>query len=58
MESVVDGFLDSFLCWPIRRLAYGGSALVPKSVPTIWRKCLSMNEKFFFRMVASDITIV
>ena len=30
---------------PMKRLAYGGAALVPIAVPTNWRKCLSMNER-------------
>ena len=44
---------------PMKRLAYGGAALVPMAVPTSWRKCLSMNERLlFFRMVSSSIPIV
>ena len=33
-----------------KRLAYGGTALVPMAVPTSWRKCLSMNERLLFFM--------
>ena len=44
---------------PMKRLAYGGAALVPMAVPTSWRKCLSMNERLlFFRMVSISIPIV
>ena len=43
----------------LKRLAYGGAALVPMAVLTSWRKCLSMNERFlFFRMVSSNAPIV
>ena len=43
----------------MKRLAYGGAALVPMAVPIIWKKCLSMNERMlFFRMVSSNIPIV
>ena len=39
----------------MKRLEYGGVALVPIAVLTIRRKCLSMNEKLlFFRMVSSS----
>ena len=43
---------------PMKRLAYGEAALVPMAVPTSWRKCLSMNERLFLRMVSSNIPIV
>ena len=43
---------------PMKRLAYGETALVPMAVPTSWRKCLSMNERLFLRMVSSNIPIV
>ena len=33
---------------PMKRLTYGGTALVPVAVPTSWRKCLSMNERLLF----------
>ena len=43
----------------MKRMAYGGAALVPMAVPTSWRKCLSMNERLlFFRMVSSNTSIV
>ena len=43
----------------MKRLAYGGAALVPMAVLTSWRKCLSMNETLlFFRMVLSNTSIV
>ena len=43
---------------PIKRLAYGGAALVPMAVPTSWRKCLSMNEGLLcLRIVSSSIPI-
>ena len=43
----------------MKRLKYGGAALVPMAVPTNWRKYLSMNERFlFFRMFSSHIPIV
>ena len=35
------------------------AALVPMTVPTNWRKYLSLNERFlFFRMFSSNIPIV
>ena len=44
---------------PMKRLVYGGAALLPMGVPTSWRKCLSMNEKLLIlRMVSSKIPIV
>ena len=44
---------------PMKRLAYGGAALVPMAVPTSWRKCLSMNESLLYlRIVSSSIPIV
>ena len=43
----------------MKRLAYGEGALVPKTVPRNWTKCLSMNEGLlFFRMLASNTPIV
>ena len=43
----------------MKRLGYGGMALVPMAVRRSWRKCLYMNEKLlFFRMVSSSIPIV
>ena len=43
----------------MKRLPYGGAALVPMAVPTSWRKCLSMNESLLlFRMVSSNTSIV
>ena len=43
----------------MKRLLYGGEALVPMAVLTSWRKCLSMNETLlFFRMVLSNTPIV
>ena len=43
----------------MKKLTYSGAALVPMAVPTSWRKCLSMNERFLFlRMVSSDTLIV
>ena len=43
----------------MKRLACGRAALVPMTVLTSWRKCLSMNETLlFFRMVSSNIQIV
>ena len=43
----------------MKRLAYGGAALVPMAVPTSWRKCLSVNERLLvFRMVSSNTLIV
>ena len=41
---------------PMKRLAYGGAALVPAAVPTSWRKCLSMNERLFFLRIVSSKT--
>ena len=43
----------------MKRLTYGGAALVPMAVPTSWRKCVSMNERLlFFKMVSSNAPIV
>ena len=43
----------------MKRLAYGGAALVPMAVPTSSRKCLSTNERLLFlRMVSSKIPIL
>ena len=43
----------------MKRLAYGGAALVLMVVPTSWRKCLSLNERLlFFRIVSSNTPIV
>ena len=43
----------------MKRLAYGGAALVPMAVSTSWRKFLSMKERLlFFRMVLSNTPIV
>ena len=43
----------------MKRLAYGGVALVPMAVPTSWRKCLSMNKRLLlFRMVSSNTLIM
>ena len=43
----------------MKRLAYGGVALVPMAVLTSLRKCLSLKENFLFlRMVSSNIPIV
>ena len=43
----------------MKRLLYGGEALVSMAVLTSWRKFLSMNETFlFFRMVLSNTQIV
>ena len=45
--------------WPMKRLAYGGVALVPMAVPTSWKKCLSMNKRLLcLRIVSSSIPIV
>ena len=42
----------------MKRLGYGGAALVPMAAPTSWRKCLSMNETLLFlSMVSSNISI-
>ena len=38
---------------PMKRLAYGGAALVPMAVATSWRKCLSMNERLLFLRIVS-----
>ena len=44
---------------PMKRLVYGGAALVPIDLSTRWRKCLPITERlFFFRMVSSNIPIV
>ena len=46
-------------CRPMRRLAYGGAALVLMTVPASWKKCLSINERLlFFRIVSSNTPIV
>ena len=43
----------------MKRLAYGGVALVTMAVPASWRKCLSIDERLlFFRMVSSNTRIV
>ena len=43
----------------MKKLAYGGAALVPMAVSISWRKYLSMNERLlFFRMVSSNTSIV
>ena len=43
----------------MKRLAYGGEALVPIAVLTSWTRYLSMNERLlFFRMLASNTPIV
>ena len=43
----------------MKRLVYGGVALVPIDVPAIRGKCLSMNERLlFFRMVSISSEIV
>ena len=44
---------------PMKRLAHGGTALVPMAVPTSWTKCLSMNERLLcLRIVSSSIPIM
>ena len=44
---------------PMKRLVYGGAALIPMAVPTSSRKCLSMNERLLFlRIVSSKTPIV
>ena len=40
----------------MKRLAYGGTALVPATVRTSWRKCLSMNERLLFLRIVSSKT--
>ena len=43
----------------MKKLAYGGAALVPMAVPTSWTKCLSMNERLlFFKFLSSNTPIV
>ena len=43
----------------MKKMAYGGAALVPMAMPTSWRKCQSMNKRFLFlRMVSSNTPIV
>ena len=43
----------------MKRLAYGGAALVPMAVLTSWMKCIYMNERLLFlRIVSSCIPIV
>ena len=43
----------------MKRLAYGGAALIPMSMPTSCRKCLSMNERLLiFRMVSGNTPVV
>ena len=39
---------------PMKRLAYGGAALVPMAVLTSWMKCLYMNERLLFLMIVSS----
>ena len=44
---------------PMKKLVYGGAALVPMAVPASWRKCLSMNERLLFlRIVSSKMPIM